>query len=131
MAALSTYLRTKLADHVFRQTPYTPPATIYVSLHTANPTPVGTNEVAGSGYGRSAVPATALFWLEAAGVVTNNVLITFPAPVGSWGTISHFGLWDSTTGGNLLVYGALTAAKAVDEENGVVFPVSYLTVTFS
>jgi hypothetical protein len=132
MASLSAYLRDKLADHVLRSVPYSAPATLYVSLHTANPTDTGlVGEVTGGGYARSTVPATALYWTNIDGVAANNVLIPFPGATAAWGVVSHFGVWDAANQGNLLIYSSLSSAKAVDEGNSLVFPVSFLTVIFS
>ena len=33
--SLSNYLENKILDHVFRNTSYTSPTTVYVSLHSA------------------------------------------------------------------------------------------------
>lgn len=132
MAALSTYLKTKLADHVFRGVSYAPPSVLYVSFHTADPTVTGlVGEVAGNNYSRAQVSATELYWNNDAGVVTNNVFITTQAASGAWGEITHFGIWDGAANANLLVFGALTSPKLVDEDNGISFPASFLSVTFS
>ncbi len=37
----------------------------------------------------------------------------FPAATGSQGTITHFGLFDASSGGNLLIHGAFSAGKTV------------------
>lgn len=132
MTAASDYLKVKLADHVLRGVPYTPPTTLYVSLHTANPTGTGlVAEISGNGYARSEIPASSLYWTNSSGVAANNILVSFPEATAPWDEISHFGLWDSLTNANLLVYGMLSAAKVVDEGSSLAFPVSFLTVTFS
>ena len=47
------------------------------------------------------------------GTADNSGAVDFPAATGSWGTVSHFGLFDASTSGNLLIHGALTASKTV------------------
>ena len=37
----------------------------------------------------------------------------FPAATGSQGTITHFGLFDASSGGNLLIHGAFSSGKTV------------------
>lgn len=56
MSQMTNYLENALFNHVLRDTPYTSPSTLYVALHTADPTEVGaTGEVSGSSYARQAI----------------------------------------------------------------------------
>ena len=111
MTMLSNYLETAWVNHVLRNTAYTSPgASVYVSLHTADPTDAGTGtEVSGNNYARVQVTS----WDAPASRATQNTgAVTFPTPSGSWGTITHWGIWDAATVGNLLMYGALTSSIA-------------------
>ena len=45
---------------------------------------------------------------------SNNGTITFPAPTGNWGTVTGAEIWDSTSGGTRLAYGALGTNKTVN-----------------
>ena len=47
------------------------------------------------------------------GATDNTSNVDFPAATASWGTVSHYGLFDASTGGNLLIHGAFTASKAI------------------
>lgn len=107
---MSTYLRGKIVDHVFRNTAYTPPTTVYVALHTSDPTIAGTpaTEVSGAWYARQSAAFAAQ---TTAGQTSNSATITFPAVTGSAVTVTHFALWDALTLGNMLEYNALTASK--------------------
>jgi hypothetical protein len=74
---------------------------IYVSLHTADPGEdgQGAGEVSGGSYARvSTAPAD---WDAASGAdpatLENTSLITFPTATGSWGTVTHAGLWTHAT----------------------------------
>ena len=122
-AIVSDYLEEKLINHTFRNTAYTSPGTsIYVALHTANPTDAGTGaEVTFTNYARQQVTA----W-DAPGssrATQNTNAITFPTP-GSNGNaqVTHIGIWDAATSGNLLFYGALTTPK--DIQNGIPFSIA-------
>lgn len=42
--------------------------------------------------------------------ITNQADIQFPEATGSWGTITHFAIYDAKTGGNVIAYGALNSS---------------------
>lgn len=99
----------------------------YVALYTATPSDTGGGtEVTGGSYARVAVNMTLANWAgtQAAasttassgtsGTTSNNGTITFPAPTGNWGTITSMALYDQLTGGNEIIYGALTTSKSVN-----------------
>ena len=50
----SNYLRGKITDHVLRNTAYTSPTTVYVALHTSDPTAAASagTEVSAAWYAR-------------------------------------------------------------------------------
>lgn len=111
MTMLSNYLETAWVNHVLRNSSYTSPGTsVYVSLHTADTAEDGSGtEVSGNNYSRVQVTS----WDAPSSRATQNTsAITFPTPSGSWGTITHYGIWDAATTGNLLFYGALTSSIA-------------------
>lgn len=118
MASASNYLETALLNHVLRNVPYTSPSTVYVGLYTSNPTDAGTGtEVSGGSYARQ--PAT--FDAPSNGKVINSAEIRFPVATGYWGTITHFGIHDAQSGGNLLVHGPVTNPKEIDVDDEFVF----------
>jgi hypothetical protein len=45
--------------------------------------------------------------------------------------VSHFGIYDAATAGNLLFWGALTIAKTINQSDTVTFPVDSLSITFA
>lgn len=139
MAALSDYLENKLIDHLLRATPYTAPSKTYVALLTAvlDDTGGGT-EVSGDGYARVEITSGTGAWTATqggtsgassgtGGMTTNASTISFPTPSASWGTVTHFGLYDAATGGNLLLYGALTSSKVINEGDSVSFAAGALS----
>ena len=111
MAEFSNYLEDKLLDHVLRNVSYTSPNTVYVGLYTSNPNEGNTGtEISGGSYARQPLSVTT----ASGGVVTSSADVTFPQATTSWGTISHIGLLDALTSGNLLMYTALTTSKVID-----------------
>lgn len=127
MAAMSDYLENKLIDQIFRGQAFAFPATLHVGLLTSAPSDVGGGvEVAGGSYARVGVAASLANFAgtQAAasttastgtgGTTSNNAAITFPAPTANWGSVTHFGIYDAASGGNLLFYGSLGVAKTVN-----------------
>lgn len=141
MGAMSDYLENKLIDQIFRNTAYTFPTTLYFGLLTAAPSDTGGGtEVSGNNYARVAVTAstTNFAGTQSAGSTTassgtggttsNNGAINFPTPSGTWGTVTHFGIYDASTSGNLLFWGALTTSKTINTNDVVSFAAAALTV---
>ena len=115
MAILSDYLEGKVIDHIFRTGTFSKPANLYFALFTSAPSDAGGGtEVTGGSYARVAVtPLDASFAAYGSNGTTNSVAITFPAPSASWGTITHWAVFDASSAGNLLLWGALTNSKVV------------------
>lgn len=113
MAEMSDYLEVKLLNLTLNGTAFTAVNNPYVSLHTADPTDAGTGtEVSGGSYARTASSfATAS---GTSGLVASDADITFPTATGTWGVVGWIGLWDASTGGNMLYHTALDATKTVD-----------------
>ena len=127
MAALSTFMENKIIDHMLRGQAYTVPGTIYLALFTTDPTEEDTGtEVSGGSYARKALALDA----GSGGITANTSLITFTTATASWGTITHFGIYDAVTSGNLLMHGALTTSKAVGSGDTFTVPAGNLDITF-
>lgn len=144
MSQMSDYLENKLIDHVFRNTAYSVPTTVYIGLFTVTPSDTGGGtEVSGGNYARVQVGPSTTAWNGTHGNTTgassgtggqtsNAATITFPAPSASWGSIVAIGIFDASTGGNLLLWGPLTTAKTVNNgDPAPTFPATTLTVTFA
>jgi hypothetical protein len=126
MAEFSNYLENKVLDHVLRYTSYASPTTVYVGLFLSDPTDAGSGtECTGSAYARQSLSVTT----ASGGIVTSSADVTFPQATGSWGTITHLGILDALTSGNLLMHTPLTTSKTID--NGDILKISSgnLTVT--
>lgn len=111
MSAMSDYLENEILDHILGTGAYTAPTTVYVGLSTATlADDASGTELSGSGYARQ----SATFNAAASGTADNSAAIEFPAATASWGTVSHFGIYDAASAGNLLIHGAFTTAKLID-----------------
>jgi len=121
----TNYLETALLNHVLRNTSYTSPTQPYVALYTVAPTETGGGtEVSGGGYARQPVTFTA----PAPDSVSNSTDVTFPIAASDWGTIVAFGVFDASTGGNLLYYANLTVSRDVLTNDQLRFPTAQLIV---
>ncbi|HKX84567.1 MAG TPA: hypothetical protein VJL58_10145 [Pyrinomonadaceae bacterium] len=126
MAGKSDYLENKILDHVLRNTAYTSPSAVYMALFTAAPSDAGGGtEVSGNNYARTAIT----FGAAASGAITNSADVDFPTPSGSWGACTHFGIFDASTNGNLLYWGALAQTETPLSGNTVTFPAGDIDVT--
>jgi len=110
MAEMSNYLENALINVTLRATSYTAPTTVYLALYTTDPTDADTGtECSGTSYVRQAVT----FGAPSNGVSTNSAVIDFPQAGGAWGTITHIGIRDASTAGNLLYHSPLDASKTI------------------
>lgn len=128
---MSRYLRRSLARWALRNTPMpSPPPTIYIGLHTADPGDQGAHEVSidGTSYARSAVTTGQAGTgigsgftdpTNASTVVSENVsAIPFPSPTANWGTVGYWSIWDAASGGNFLGGVALASPRAINNGDG-------------
>lgn len=130
MGSISDYLENSLLDHLLKNTVYTPPGSIYLALSTADPTEDGSGiaEPSGNGYAR----AKCNTWNAAASRQTENTnQVSFATPTGSWGKITHFGIFDALTGGNFLGYGALSVPRTVATGDDMKLPAESIAIVFS
>ena len=143
VAQASDYLENKIVDHLFRGVQWVAPTTLYLGLMNAAPTDAGASaEVVGGGYTRLAVPCTLTNWRATqggngastgdTGTTANLITLVFPAPTGGWGNITHFGIFDALTGGNLLLWDAVASPQTVNAgDPAPAFPIDALAVTVS
>ncbi len=135
MAAASTYLEQAIGNEVLGGTAWAAPATLYLALFTAAPTDDGGGtEVSGGAYSRLAVTNNTTNWPTISGsqdTKSNASNLTFPTATGAWGTVTHWGVFDGSTGGNLLLHGALVTARTVANGDIVRFPAGFFQIRFS
>jgi len=123
----SNYLEDKVLDHVLGTTAYTAPTATYLALFTSDPAEDASGtEVSGNGYAREDVNFNA----ASSGSATGPTVDTeFTASGGSFGTVSHFAVFDAVTAGNMLYYGALSASKTVADGDSIRFVADSITIT--
>ena len=135
MSAMSDYLEGQLIAHIFRTSSFTKPTTLAVGLFTAAPSDSGGGtEVTGNNYSRATLNPLDANWAAPTsgnGQTSNSSTITFATPSGSWGTVTHFGIFDAASAGNLLFWGSLTISKTINQSDTVSFPANSLTITFA
>lgn len=119
MSQASNFLETSLFNHVFRNTAYTPAATLYLALFTSTATSAEleagtlTNEVTGGSYARQ----TVTFGAPTNGAGSNSSTVTFPTASAGWGTIRFVAVMDASSTGNVLWYAQLTSDVTINTSN--------------
>ncbi len=136
MSQMSDYLEVELRKHIFRTGSMTKPAALYISLHTANPTDAASGaEVTGGSYARVQRDPLDANWSapdSTGGVTANVAAVTFPAPTANWGVVTHFGVWDAASAGNMVCYGALGTSKTINNGDAAPsFGAGSLVITFA
>lgn len=110
MSALSDFAENKLADHAIGTATYTPGATLTVKLYTVAPSDSGGGtEVTGGSYAAVALTNNTVNFPQCptsgTPTKTNGSVIQFPVATASWGTVTHWAIYE---GANLLTYGAIS-----------------------
>jgi hypothetical protein len=134
MSAASNTLETELIKHLFRTGSYTKPSVLHVALYTAAPGEAGGGtEVSGGSYARVQRDPLDANWaaVSAGNGQTSNVAdITYPAPTANWGTVTHMAIHDHATLDQVLVYGALTNSRVINNGDAAPkFAASALVIT--
>jgi len=130
MAALSDHAEKLLLDWMMTTGSATRPTAWYVALYTAAPSDAGGGtEVSGSGYARQTVAFDAAS--TPGGTTSNSGDVSFTAAGGNWGTITHIGIHDAVSGGNLLWHGSMTASKIVNDGDTLQFSTGNIDLTIA
>jgi hypothetical protein len=124
-AQASDYLENLILDHLFRSRTWAKPTTHYLALFTTPPTDAGGGvEPSGNGYSRPGFPPSDANFTATqggtsgnstgtTGATSNATNLTMPTPTGPWGTVTHWGLYDAATGGNLVLWDALATPREI------------------
>ena len=130
-ACVSTYLANAILNHVLKGTAYSQPTNLYLALSTANPTVDGSGlaEPSGGSYARKQINTA--FDTAAARAVTTDTQIDFVTATGSWGTITHWAIYDASSAGNMLFFGAWTTSKVVGNGDTLSIAVGDLDISFA
>ena len=126
MSFSNTY-ETNVLTWAFTATSVTRPTAWYLALFTTNPAEDASGtEVSASGtaYARQSASFTV-----SGNTASNSAAIEFPTATATYGTVTHVGVYDALTGGNLIAYAALTTSKAIDTGDVLRLPLGELNVT--
>ena len=130
MAALSDHAENLLLNFLMTTGTATRPTNWYLALYTAAPNDAGGGtEVSGNGYSRQSVS-----WDAASGTggtTSNSGAVTFTASGGNFGNVTHIGIFDASSGGNLLWHGAMAAAKQVNAGDSIQFATGSIDLTIA
>jgi hypothetical protein len=130
MAALSDYAEKLLLDWMMTSGSATRPTAWYVALYTAAPSDSGGGtEVSTGGYARQSVAFDAA--TSPGGTTSNSADVSFTAVGGDYGTVTHMGIFDASTGGNLLWHGVLSASKTVEDGDTITFSAGNIDLTMA
>ena len=115
----TTYFKNLIMGNIFKtKTSPAIPSKYYIGLSSTAPALNGTNVTEPSGKGYSRVELTSLSTPQN-GVITNSNDILFPESTADWfgadNPATHYVIYDSKTGGNLLMYDALTSPRFIQE----------------
>lgn len=132
----TNYLEDELIKHIFRTGSFTKPTVLAVALFTTDPGETGGGtEVTGGSYARvESNPLDANWAAPTAGdgTTSNLAAVTFPAPTGDWGTVTHIGIFDASSGGNMLFHAPLTAPRTILNGDGAPsFAIGQLVISVS
>lgn len=140
MPGKSTFLARGVLNHVFRTATLAKPANVYISLHGSDPTDAGLTStelaIGTGGYARASVAVADANWSAPATngadeVIANANAINYGTASAQWNAgdpITHFGIWDAATGGNLLYSGALNVPRTVNSGDPVSIAAGAVTI---
>jgi hypothetical protein len=112
---LTEFVNNKVLDCFFGGLPIQPPPTLYVGLSLSRAFKGGyTSEPLAGSYARVAIPNDLLsFPAAVSGSKSSAMVIRFPPPLETWGSISSVFLADSASGGNVLAMADLPSSRTI------------------
>jgi hypothetical protein len=125
--SFSNFLETEILDHVFAGAAYTAPTTLYLALFTAAPGETGGGTevtTSGTAYARETVAFT-----TTGNTTSNNASVEYSTATATFGTVTHVGVFDASTGGNLMAYATLSSSKTIDTGDVFRVPTGDLDIT--
>ena len=139
MTAMSNYMENKLIDHILRDTAWSAPSSIYVGLvgdYSAANLEAGTITdeltIGSNAYARVSVKGDSNWSAgSTSGLTDNENDISFTTATGDWGYVSGLFLSNASTAGNVILYGALTTPKIIENGDQFVIAAGDLDITFA
>jgi hypothetical protein len=109
----------------------------YIGLFSSAPSADGSNEITGAGYARTLIGnyqssgSQVMGDVDSSGTATNVSTIFFPEAEGNWGTVTHFALFSSKSGGSPHLWGALTSSVTINAGYVPIFKPGSLSITLT
>ena len=123
--SFSNTFENRVLTWVFTTGSATRPTSWHVALFTSNPAEDGSGtEVSGGDYARQSATFTVT-----GNAANNSAALEYPVATASYGTVTHVGVYDASTGGNLIAYAALTSSKTIDTGDVLRIPAGDLDIT--
>lgn len=116
------YLANALFNHIFRAVSFTAPSHCYIALF------INGIEVSGGGYARQDCHGSGAWTSPSNGAGSNVAAITFPVASAPWGTVDSYGIYDASSGGNLMIFdtlkdaGGTAAPKPIAQGDQFIWP---------
>lgn len=132
MAQASNFLENKFLTGLLGGSNVTFSGKPYIALMKSSPSDTGGGtEVTGTNYSRVRIGDTGQgnFTVGSTGTATNSAAFTFADAGSNWGTVTHIALYDSATGGNLLLFATLNASANIQSGDIFKIPASGFTIT--
>jgi hypothetical protein len=130
MSAFSNYLEDQITGWIAGTTFATAPTATFVQLYSQDPTDAGS--ATGALYSRVSIASGTGSWTRGTGgngTITNASAFTITSSATATASATYVAVWDASTAGNLLFFGALTTAKTIASGDEVKFNASALTLT--
>lgn len=128
----TTYFLNRIMGNVFKtETSPALPEKVYLGLSTSAPDIDGsgvTEPLVSAGYERVELNSLSK---PSNGVIINESAISFPESSASWGTVTHFALYDAPVNGNLLMFNVLSQARSVESATIVMVKTGSLKLTLA
>lgn len=125
MTQLSNYAENEIADWIAGNGAPGTVTSVFVKLHVGDPGEDGTGNPA-----THTTRVEASFGAASGGAVSNDADIEFDS-LSAQETITHVSLWDASTGGNCLAYGALGTPQDVNVGGLLRIPAGDLDITIT
>jgi len=123
--SFSNTFETTVLTWAFSTSSATRPTAWHLALYTAAPNDTGGGtEVTGGAYARQSVAFTI-----SGNTASNTSALEYATATAPYGTVTHVGVFDAATSGNLIAYAALTTSKAIDTGDVLRVPAGDLDIT--
>jgi len=110
--SLSNTFETNVLTWMLTGDAVTRPTAWYLAAFTTDPAEDASGtEVSTSGTAYARQSAT---FTVSGNTASNSAAVEFPTATASWGTVTHIAVFDASTAGNMIAYGALDTSKAID-----------------